>query len=465
MRKIIFFINLFITVTLSSQTSSTAFTPGVIIDTVWCDSDPQQSYALYLPSGYNPSQKWPVVYIFEPGARGALPLQSFSKAAETYGYILICSNNSQNGPWDPIFKAGDAMMKDSQKKFSINTDRIYTCGFSGGARAASTVAVLTGKVAGVIGCGAGLAREPKYQPGINATFSFVGMVGDCDMNYLEVTNLQDKLTELRISNKLIIFSGTHEWPPEKAAIQAFDWLELQAMRKNLIPRNDSVIQILFDKNLLNAQHEEKAGNFYQSYRIYNDMATDFEELMDISAIKNKVAELGELKSVKAAIKDEEDFAQRETKQQLLCLEAIRDHTNGTLDSAAIEWWKSEIKYLNSLVRSSDSVKSKMGKRLKQMIIYGCYEDGNTYKRNYQYQKAIVVHEILAIVMPDDEHPFFELAKEYAILGESRESLRNLQKAIDNGFNDIDKINSEPAFQGMKDNRDFQKIVKKLIPEM
>jgi hypothetical protein len=77
----------------------------------------------------------------------------------------------------------------------------------------------------------------------------------------------------------------------------------------------------------------------------------------------------------------------------------------------------------------------------------------------------VVHEILAIAMPDDEYPFFELAKEYAILGDTRESLRNLQKAIDNGFDDIDKINSEPAFQGMKDNRDFQKIVQKSNKKM
>jgi dienelactone hydrolase len=464
LRSAIFLYSIFISINASSQIKTAEFKPGFIIDTVKCIDDSSQSYALYLPSGYDAKKRWPVVYMFEPGARGALPLQNFSKAAEKYGYILLCSNNSKNGPWDPIFEAGNAMMNDSQKRFSIDTDRIYTSGFSGGARAASAVAVLIGKTAGVIGCGAGLARESKYQPGKDAGFTYVSLVGDCDMNWLEVNNLKKRLDELQIPNKLIIFSGTHEWPPEDAILKAFDWLELQAMKKGLETRSDTLIRSIYTNLIQKAQHNEKTGKFYESYRIYSDMIQDFDGLIDMTEINTKASELVELKSVKTAIRNEQDIADKETKQQMVCLEAIRNNTNNSLDSASAVWWKSEIKYLNGLVKNQDSTKSNMGKRLKQLIIYGCYEDGNTYKRNYQYQKAIAVHEILAIAMPDEKYPFFELAKEYAILGDLKESLKNLQKAVDNGYNDLDAINKEVAFEKIRTDDDFQKILNKIKPE-
>jgi hypothetical protein len=56
-----------------------------------------QSYALYLPSTYQPGRRWPVLFVFDPGARGANGVQHFQAAAEQFGYIVACSNNSRNG--------------------------------------------------------------------------------------------------------------------------------------------------------------------------------------------------------------------------------------------------------------------------------------------------------------------------------------------------------------------------------
>jgi hypothetical protein len=75
---------------------------GEIIERLVCLSDPSQSYALYLPSSYTPDRKWPVIYCFDPVARGRVPVEQFKKAAEKYGFILAGSNNSQNGPGEPI---------------------------------------------------------------------------------------------------------------------------------------------------------------------------------------------------------------------------------------------------------------------------------------------------------------------------------------------------------------------------
>jgi enterochelin esterase-like enzyme len=58
---------------------------GQIVERIEALNDSSQSYALYLPSNYTPNRKWPVLYAFDPGARGRVPVERFKEAAEKYG--------------------------------------------------------------------------------------------------------------------------------------------------------------------------------------------------------------------------------------------------------------------------------------------------------------------------------------------------------------------------------------------
>ncbi|MCI0656054.1 MAG: hypothetical protein L0170_03170, partial [Acidobacteria bacterium] len=44
--------------------------PGTLHDRIATAEDPSHSYALYLPSDYSPDRRWPVLYAFDPAARG-----------------------------------------------------------------------------------------------------------------------------------------------------------------------------------------------------------------------------------------------------------------------------------------------------------------------------------------------------------------------------------------------------------
>src|SRR5664279_505910 len=72
---------------------------GSILERVICSSQPDQSYSLYLPSNYTSDRSWPIVYSFDPAARGKIPVELQKEGAERFGYILAASNNSRNGPW------------------------------------------------------------------------------------------------------------------------------------------------------------------------------------------------------------------------------------------------------------------------------------------------------------------------------------------------------------------------------
>ena len=116
------------------------FTPGVLIDRVPLTVHPAESYAPYLPSGYSPDRPAPILYGFDPRARGRVPVERFQAAAERYGWIVVGSNASRNG-----IAVGDIIGRlwgDTHARIAIDPRRVYTTGFSGGARVASRVSPL-----------------------------------------------------------------------------------------------------------------------------------------------------------------------------------------------------------------------------------------------------------------------------------------------------------------------------------
>src|SRR5512138_2607920 len=143
----------------SQSTGQSSPARGVIIQSVVCADNPEQSYALYLPSTYSPDNSWPILIALDPGARGKTPVERFKDAAERYGWIVVGSNNSRNGPIEPTVKAINAIWRDLHQRFSIDDRRVYFTGFSGGARAAVAIALRCNCAAGVIGAGAGFPVE------------------------------------------------------------------------------------------------------------------------------------------------------------------------------------------------------------------------------------------------------------------------------------------------------------------
>jgi dienelactone hydrolase len=208
------------------------FPLGQVLASVVSLQDPAQSYALYLPAGYTTARRWPVLYCFDPGGRGAVPVALFREAAEKYGWILAASNNSRNGPWKDIYVAACAVWDDTHARLRIDDSRVYATGFSGGARVACGLArILNMRPAGVIGCGAGL---PEWlAPADLAGIPWFGTAGFGDFNLREMKELEKELLQLGSPCALKVFPGRHVWPPAGIAMEAVAWLE--ELSKNPVP--------------------------------------------------------------------------------------------------------------------------------------------------------------------------------------------------------------------------------------
>lgn len=195
---------------------------GKLHRSVACRRDKGFSYALYLPSNFDPAKAWPVVVCLDPGGRGSVPVDLLKPAAERLGYVVAGSNDCKNGPWEPQERAMDALLRDLEGRLNPAEGRCVTAGFSGGARAAFHLARKRPRLfGGVLACG-GFYAQRDDAPSKEQAVCFVA--GTLDFNYAELTHADRELEALGAPHGFIVFPGEHRWPAADLMGQALSCL-------------------------------------------------------------------------------------------------------------------------------------------------------------------------------------------------------------------------------------------------
>ena len=437
---------------------------GQIVERVEARNDASQSYALYLPSNYTPDRKWPVLYAFDPSARGRVPVERFKEAAEKYGWIVLGSNNSRNGPWNVVVNAWNAMLSDSHRRFAIDDERMYATGFSGGARAAVRIAVGCKCVAGVMANGAGFPSDLAPSPQMH--FVFFGAAGVDDFNHAELKSLDEPLTKASIIHRVQTFDGRHEWPPISVATAAVEWMELHAMKAGKRPRDDEFINATWQQILSGARTLEEAEKYNEAFQIYSDLAQTFKGLRDVAEIETKVKQLGDSREVKATIREEQAQIrkQRELESRLNSLIAARD--SGAPGEEAFESGNLLPKILSDLRKQSkaseDSTQRRVARRVLDGLFVGLIEQGiSLLQTEKNYSESIKPLKLATEVNPDRPGAFFYLAWAYAANRDKKKSLQSLSTAVEKGFSDAAMITANKAFDTLRDDPEYQQIIARL----
>ena len=262
---------------------------GKVLDGVICKSSNMNSYALYLPSYYSPDKKFPCIFFFDSHARGALPIKNYRDIAEKYGFILVGSNVSKNGTQWPVTNEGvKVLMEDARARINIDPKRIYTCGFSGGSRVASSVAILDGGIAGVIGCAVGF---PSVENPFQNKFDYFGMVGNFDFNLSDMEMLDEALGQNGFAHQLLTFNGKHEWPPVSDFETGVLWMQAHAMKENLQVKNDTLITALKNDYAKRIAAARTSGDLIKEYELSDGIVNVLDGLTDISSYKKQLADL------------------------------------------------------------------------------------------------------------------------------------------------------------------------------
>ena len=380
--------------------------PGELTEKVVTRKDPQQSYALYLPSKYDAKKPWPTLFVFDPDARGKQAAEVWRAAAEKYGYIVAASNNSKNGPPRPEVEALVAMFGDVVQRFSTDPDRLYAAGFSGGARVAGMVTFYCNHcIRAVIACGAGF---PDLKPELmNQLPAYFFTVGKYDFNYFEVLDTARTHTP---PTAVAVFDGTHQWPPADVAMQAVAWLDAGAKDRNVPPTNPA---------------EEK-----QRKRQQELVRPVFNAIVQAQQPKPPMpAQLGDTSDTREGTAP---VTFDDAKSAMAALRKKREQATG--DELVV-----------------------YRRALGQALAY-TYENGLDYELDNKFELAANYFEVASAAVPPNPGLVYETASAWAAAGDKRKALAMLKQAVSLGFHDTEALAGDHHFDALRSSKDFQAIL-------
>jgi predicted esterase len=424
------------------------FQQGKIVEKIQCRSNPNYSYAYYLPKSFSTNRKYPLIIIFDAHARAKMALNRFEEASDNYEYIIVASNDMRNGIQDinPII---NAVWDDVVNRFPIDQSRIYTAGFSGGARIAASVAIYKGGVKGVIACGAGM---PSPGQGIAKKFDYISIVGLNDLNYQELKTLDKALTDNEYVSQMLTFEGTHEWPDSKTISNAVAWLDLMAMKQKSIAVDDKLVRDYTKWYADTINNLIMKGENYQAYLDYNILLKDLDGLYDISDYKKSYNALLQNPQIEQYKSINEKLTKEELDKQQQILEWFK--------SSAFSSIKNEALRVQKLANSSNQLQVHHAKRLlgfMGMLSFLYTESSLNSQNQANYSGFMAIYELLEPKNPDIQ--FFK-ACQATMDNQAEKAMGYIQKAIDFGFYDVNRMQNIGYFDQLRTKPEFDILVSK-----
>jgi predicted esterase len=475
-----FVLLLFITTRFATQTPDTqAVIPlGQIVEKVVCAQDVNQTYALYLPANYVSTRKWPVLYAFDPGARGRVPVERFREAAEKFGWIIVGSNKSRNTSLQSSIDSWNAITRDTSKRFSLDDGRAYAAGFSGGARASLLLATQCKDcLAGVIAGGAGFPEG--VEPSATMHFALFLTAGVDDFNFAEIKSLDEPLNRAGITHRIETHPGRHEWEPSSVAVDAVAWMELLAMSSGRRERDATFIEAWWSVKLKQAHDLEAAKAFYDAYQTYLELSLSFKGLREVNEVESKASELRNSREVRETIRDEQQQIkkQRELEGQIAGLIAAAgrmkvqdtgpgpDANSGANDNAFDADTRLHALF-RELSRQTKAEQDSATRRIARRVLEGQYiglsERGrDLLQTQKRFDEAARVFTLATEVAAERAAAFYYLAWAYGAKGDRKKSLKALQTAVDKGFSDVAGLENNKAFDSLRDDPQYQTIISAL----
>ena len=426
------------------------FEAGKVIAHVFCKADATQSYALYIPANGD-KETLPVIYFFDPHGDGSFPLSKYKALANVYDLILIGSNNSKNGnDWSTNENIWSAMFDDSQKRLRINTKRIYTCGFSGGAKVATYVGLHHNEVKGVIANGAGL---PNVTSAGNFHFSFTAIAGEGDMNMTDLVAINNDLDKTQTRHRIIFFEGKHEWAPENIMNIAFTGLQLDAMYEKLIPADDAFIN-----NYIEGSKKRIAGYL----KTNNYLKAEAEYQLSIRLLDGLTNDVTWFKEKDTSLKKSPVYQKQwQTQQKLLVTEQnLKTLYMQQFQQGDMIYWVKTITDLQTKAKGQTTERA-IYQRLLAYLSLAFYSISNQFITNNQDKEAKYFVDLYKMADSTNSEAWYFSAILNARNNNPKLTEEDLLKAVEYGFTDKGRMKQQPEFKNLGAQINFTEIEGKM----
>ena len=437
---------------------------GAIIDAITVNDSISENFALYLPTNFDTSKKWPIIFVYDMQGRGKQVLSMYSIAAEKNGYILAASNNVN----DSLSLTQNALI--SSRMFNtavtllpIQKDRVYTSGFSGGARMASLMPTFIKEIKGVISCGSNIANSEILSS--RNPFHFIGIVGIEDFNYPEMLQMGKTFELLKFPNQILVFNGGHHWPNQEYISTAMEILDLSAMAKNTIPRDSIFINRTYKESL------RKVNNLVTN----NKPVLAYKMLEELIEIYKPFQKLDSLKISRKVLKRSSKYKNQNRSQNAIFFKEsfIKNDYDYYLEEDILTynynnlgWWNYQMGELGKYKKNPNILLNQMGKRLEGYL-NALIED----KLDLIQLQSVVDEEALnflwmlkTITSPDDYKGYLKVISFNAKVEDYGTALFYLEELLKKGYTNTTELYALENTALFRITPEFNELVAKYLKE-
>lgn len=454
---------LLLTYTVFGTAQELRLKKGKIINTVAVNDSISETFALYLPTNFEVSKKWPVIFVFDLEGHGKQALSMFRTAAEEEGYILAASNNVHDSlSISKNVLISTRMMSSLYSILPIQNNRTYTAGFSGGARLASLMPTFVRNINGVISCGSPIANIEVLDS--KRPFHFIGIVGNEDYNYTEMLSSQKALNKLRLPNYLVFFDGTHEWPTNEYLSKAMQILTLSSMAKGDVPKDTTFIETTYQNYFDNANTMVSKNPLF-AYKIMQEMNTIYRPLKNIDSLKESSNELRKSKEYRSNNRNQnaiffkealikEDYAYY-MEQDIL-----------TYNYNNLGWWKYQMDELAKYNKSANMYEKQMGKRLNAYVNDLIADNVDVIKADTVVDEEALnfLWMLSTVTNPKKYSPYLKVISFNAKVGDFGTALFYVEELLKNGYTDKAELYALENTALFRITPEFNKTVSKYLKD-
>ena len=429
-----------------------------LIDSLRCQRDTSILYALHVPE-IVPDSKG-LIYILDPAGRAMTAIQKFQLIAENRGYFLVCSYSSFNSTIRHNQEVFEIVMDDLSHRYQYPQSQLLLAGFSGGSRAAFAIAEnANNRVRGVIGCGSGLPPNTVIKRKLN--FAYVGIIGEEDMNFYEMYDLNTRMEEIHTPSHFLYFQGGHSWPPVTYLRLAVLWFELQNMQSHQV-KDSFFIEHYYERYLQTLRNSNSLREAEINIKSFDEFNRTFSSCRNMEEFIDSLSRFKAEPDIKKAVKKFLEARSTFSDKQRSYLELFRKISNYEYKPEVPEpdtWWISEIRFFNGLIKKKDPEYHLLGIRLRDFIWRMCAEQGSFSFQRGHFLSVIEFDKIWSIAQPESFHPHLRSATCYLQLDSHDRALTELKIAITKGFRNKNYV--EEKFNKLGSNKRYQKILNQL----
>jgi hypothetical protein len=289
---------------------------------------------------------------------------------------------------------------------------------------------------------------------------FFGGAGSTDFNYEEMRELDRSLDRTPIPHRFVVWEGPHSWPPAEVAGQSLEWMQLQAMKSGLQPKNDSWSAQILGARMEEAQSLEEQGRLLDALLVYRAVEEDFAGLQDVSAAAARARELGRSRQVKRARAQRNRFTAEYT--------AYRDRFWSFVETLQgkkevhLEKLPAFLRLEALLARAQqqeDRPDADAAQRILSMVfVQASFYQPTEFLNNGKPGAALAMLRIAAAIRPRHPRVCLQQSRTYAQLARNKEALDSLRCALESGLIPPESVQGDAYLEPLRSDPAYRRIL-------